>query len=108
MRLAVLKLTPQPGWILVDGNCAIDWEGRQQTVVHGDAMVASIAAASILAKVHRDRLLVEWDAEYPHYLLAKNKGYPTPEHLEALRLHGPCPLHRQSFRPVREAQGKFL
>jgi ribonuclease HII len=103
MRLAVEQLAPPPEWILVDGNCAIEWEGPQQTVVHGDALVASIAAASILAKVHRDAMLERWALEYPQYLLEKNKGYPTAEHLEALRRHGPTPLHRRSFAPVRRA-----
>ncbi len=67
-------------------------------MVGGDALSASIAAASILAKVTRDRALMEADALYPHYGFARHKGYPTREHREALRLHGPCPLHRRSFR----------
>ena len=73
-----------------------------RAIVHGDARSASIAAASILAKVERDARLVQLDRLYPQYLLAKNKGYGTPEHLAALAKHGPCPEHRQSFQPVKD------
>jgi ribonuclease HII len=72
----------------------------QQPIIHGDALSASIAAASILAKVERDRMMCEWDPVYPAYGLASHKGYSTPRHLAALRQHGPTPLHRQSFAPV--------
>jgi len=101
MRMAVDGLAIKPDWLLIDGNCAIEWPGRQQTIVSGDAQSMSIAAASILAKVHRDNLLLQYDAEYPEYLLARNKGYPTADHLKALAEHGPSPLHRRSFAPVR-------
>jgi ribonuclease HII len=74
-------------------------------VVGGDATVQAISAASILAKVHRDRLCLTLDAEHPKYGFAAHKGYSTPEHLEALRLHGASPVHRRSFAPVREALG---
>jgi ribonuclease HII len=75
----------------------------QQPIIHGDALSASIAAASILAKVERDRMISAWDPVFPMYGLASNKGYCTPPHLPALREHGPSPLHRQSFAPVWSA-----
>ena len=78
----------------------LDCEIAQRSIIHGDALSASIAAASIIAKVARDRMMVEFDPVYPAYGLASNKGYSTPFHLAALRQHGPCPLHRQSFAPV--------
>lgn len=101
---ALRALIPSPDHLLVDGNARIDWECEQQTVVHGDALSASIAAASILAKVYRDQLMREWDPVYPMYGLASNKGYSAPRHLEALREFGPSPLHRQSFAPVWNAR----
>ena len=76
---------------------------EQKPLIHGDARSVSIAAASILAKVERDRLMAEWDMVYPQYGLRRHKGYATPGHLAALRLHGPSPHHRFSFSPVREA-----
>jgi ribonuclease HII len=86
------------GLILVDGNRPIPQvPGPQRALIGGDARSASIAAASILAKVVRDHALTEADALYPHYGFIRHKGYATPEHLEALRQHGPCPLHRRSF-----------
>ena len=75
----------------------------QHPIIHGDALSASIAAASILAKVHRDHMIEEWDPVFPAYGLGSNKGYSTPKHLAALREHGPSPLHRQSFAPVWNA-----
>jgi ribonuclease HII len=101
---ALRLLIPSPDYLLVDGNARIDWECTQQTVVHGDALSASIAAASILAKVYRDQLMREWDPVYPMYGLASNKGYSAPKHLESLREFGPSPLHRQSFAPVWNAR----
>nr|MBP6077839.1 ribonuclease HII [Xanthomonadales bacterium] len=74
---------------------------RARAIVDGDALIAEISAASILAKVHRDRLLVELDAVHPGYGFAIHKGYPTPEHLAALKRLGPCPAHRRSFAPVK-------
>jgi ribonuclease HII len=76
---------------------------EQKSLIKGDARSVSIAAASILAKTYRDARMEEWDAVYPQYGLARHKGYATPDHLEALRVHGPTPLHRYSFAPVREA-----
>ena len=82
----------------------LDLPIEQRALIHGDARSVSIAAASILAKVERDRRMEEFDQIYPQYGLAQNKGYGTPEHLEALRRHGPTPLHRFSYAPVREAR----
>jgi len=99
MRDAVLQLAPTPDHLLIDA-LKIDCELPQNAIIHGDALSASIAAASILAKVERDRMMCEWDAVFPHYGLASHKGYSTPKHLAALRELGPTPLHRQSFAPV--------
>jgi ribonuclease HII len=99
MREAVSRLAPVPDHLLVDA-LRLDCELPQYPIIHGDALSVSIAAASILAKVERDRLVREWDPVFPMYGLASNKGYSTPRHLAALREHGPCPLHRQSFSPV--------
>lgn len=81
----------------------LDIQVPQRAIIHGDALSASIAAASILAKVERDRMISEWDPVFPVYGLKSNKGYSTPKHLAALREHGPSPLHRQSFAPVWQA-----
>ncbi len=99
MKLAVAQLQPGPDHLLVDA-LRLDCELPQNAIIHGDALSASIAAASIIAKVERDRLVREWDPVFPVYGLASNKGYSTPRHIAALREHGPCPLHRQSFAPV--------
>jgi ribonuclease HII len=99
MREAVLKLQPGANHLLIDAM-RLDCDLPQQAIIHGDALSASIAAASILAKVERDRMIREWDPVFPVYRLASNKGYSTPHHLAALRQHGPSPLHRQSFAPV--------
>jgi len=99
MREAVLRLQPAADHLLVDAM-RLDCELPQKAIIHGDALSASIAAASILAKVERDRLMCEWDAVFPEYGLASHKGYSTPRHLAALREYGPTPLHRQSFAPV--------
>jgi ribonuclease HII len=103
MRRAVLGLSRVPDLALVDGNRCPALECPVQAIVGGDGKVAAIAAASILAKVARDRELVRLDALYPGYGLASHKGYPTADHLAALRALGPSPIHRRSFRPVREA-----
>ena len=102
MREAVSRLQPLPDHLLIDA-LRLDCELPQQPIIHGDALSASIAAASILAKVERDRMVTEWEPVFPLYRLASNKGYSTPHHLAALREHGPSPLHRQSFAPVWKA-----
>lgn len=102
MREAVLQLNPVCDYLLIDAM-RLDCDLPQQAIIHGDALSASIAAASILAKVERDRMISEWDPVFPIYGLRSNKGYSTPKHLAALREHGPSPLHRQSFAPVWNA-----
>lgn len=99
MLQAVMALAPRPDYLLVDAM-TLAWEGAQRAMVQGDARSASIAAASIVAKVHRDALMRRWDAIYPAYGLAANKGYGTPEHLAALQRWGVTPLHRRSYAPV--------
>jgi ribonuclease HII len=107
MRRAVEQLVQIPDHLLIDGRDTIEWNCPQQAVIHGDALSFSIAAASVLAKVHRDRLLVELDAVYPGYGLARHKGYGSPEHLEALARLGPTPLHRRTYQPVAQAALRF-
>jgi ribonuclease HII len=102
MRKAVEQLAVVPDFLLIDGCDTIEWPCPQQAVVGGDARSLSIAAASVLAKVHRDRLLVELDAVYPGYGLARHKGYCSPEHLAALARLGPTPLHRKNWSPVAQ------
>jgi ribonuclease HII len=107
MRIAVEQLSVPPDYLLIDGVDTIEWPCPQQAVVQGDSTSLSIAAASVLAKVHRDRLLVELDAQYPGYGLASHKGYCSQEHLEALARLGPTPLHRKSYRPVAQTALQF-
>jgi ribonuclease HII len=102
MRIAVEQLAVAPDYLLIDGRDTIEWPCPQQAVVQGDARSVSVAAASVLAKVYRDRLLVELDAVYPGYGLARHKGYCVAQHLEALARLGPTPLHRRSFGPVAQ------
>ena len=102
MVLALSQLTVSPDYLLLDA-VTLDVQLEQKSLIHGDARSVSIAAASILAKVARDAVIEQWDASYPQYKLRDNKGYGTPEHLEALRVHGPTPFHRYSFAPVRES-----
>ena len=102
MRRAVEQLALSPDYLLIDGVDTIDWPCPQQAVVKGDATSFSIAAASVLAKVYRDRLIVELDRQYPGYGLANHKGYGVPEHLAALARLGPTPLHRRSYKPVAQ------
>jgi ribonuclease HII len=99
MREAVAQLLPAPDHLLVDA-VRVDWECPQTNIIHGDALSASIAAASIIAKVARDEMMRQWDPVFPQYDLASNKGYQSPKHLAALQEHGPTPLHRLSFAPV--------
>ena len=102
MLHAVRQLAPAASYLLVDA-VRLHCDLTQQPIIHGDALSASIAAASIIAKVERDRMISAWDPVFPMYGLASNKGYCTPHHLAALREHGPSPLHRQSFSPVWSA-----
>ena len=97
MRRAVEALPVKADFALIDGNCSRGFIIPTETVVKGDAKSASIAAASILAKVTRDRICIEQDKEYPEYGIAKHKGYPTKDHMDAVREHGPSPIHRRSF-----------
>lgn len=104
MRDALRNLGHVPGMARIDGNhLPKDLPCPAEAWIGGDARCRSIGAASILAKVTRDRLLVELDALYPDYGFARHKGYSTPEHLAALERHGPCPEHRRSYEPVRRA-----
>jgi ribonuclease HII len=102
MRLAVEQIAPTPDYLLIDGLDMIDWACPQQPAVQGDSTSFSIAAASVLAKVYRDRLLVELDTVYPGYGLARHKGYCSREHMEALTRLGPTPMHRKSYQPVAQ------
>ena len=97
MRRAVEALPVKADFALIDGNCSRGFTIDTETVVKGDAKSASIAAASILAKVTRDRGCLELDSEYPMYGIAKHKGYPTKEHMDAVRAYGPSPIHRRTF-----------
>ena len=100
MRRAVDGLRLKPVKVLVDGNRLPVLDVRAEAIVQGDALVPAISAASILAKVHRDRLCAQLHAQYPQYGFDRHKGYGTAEHLQALSEHGPCPWHRTSFAPV--------
>jgi ribonuclease HII len=104
MRRAVAQLDPQPHHVLIDGLLVKPFPIPQTAIVGGDGLSFSIAAASIIAKVTRDRLMVDMDARHPGYAFARHKGYGTPQHLAALKKHGPCPIHRRSFLPVRQAE----
>lgn len=102
MREAINGLSVKPDAILVDGKFRIpETEIPQRAIIDGDQLCVSIGAASILAKEIRDRIMEDFDTHFPRYGFARHKGYATPEHLAALREHGPSPLHRQSFAPVR-------
>lgn len=107
MRQAVEQLQPSADFLLIDGRDTIAWEGPQMAIIKGDAASMSIAAASVLAKVYRDQMLIDLDREYPGYGLARHKGYPCPTHIAALRQLGPTPLHRQSFQPVAAVAKQF-
>ena len=101
MKRAVQGLEQQPGLVLVDGNRLPQWSYAAETIIGGDAKVAAIAAASILAKVTRDRACHELHERYPMYGFAQHKGYGTAQHQAALQTYGPCPAHRYSYAPVR-------
>ena len=103
MERAIAKLSSSPNYIYIDGNrLPRQMRCNGEAVIKGDGIYACIAAASILAKVARDQIMADYANEYPEYGVERHFGYPTPEHLVALKAHGPCPIHRRSFAPVRE------
>lgn len=106
MRRAVLGLKRKPDYVLVDGFQIAGLNLPQMPVTGGDGLSASIAAASILAKVERDRIMDSYDQLYPQYGFSRHKGYATREHLTALKLYGPCPIHRAGFQPVKDLHGQ--
>ena len=108
MNLALAQLDPAPQHVLVDGLRVNSLKLPHTAIVSGDSLSYSIAAASVLAKVSRDRLMVQLHEQYPHYGFAEHKGYGTPEHLAAIKAHGPCPIHRQSFSPCRPKQAELF
>ncbi len=101
MQEAVMKLSETPGCLLIDGPKAPKLPFTQFPMVNGDGLSFSIACASVVAKVTRDRMMDYYDTLYPEYGFKKHKGYGTPEHLEALKKHGPCEIHRKTFEPVK-------
>ena len=103
MQRTVENLKPAPHRALIDGNRAPPLSCEVRTVIGGDALIASISAASVLAKVYRDRLMLSMHSLYPDYGFDRHKGYPTAHHLERLKALGPCPIHRKTFAPVRKA-----
>ncbi len=110
MRIAVSQLTVEPDLILIDGNKTFAHAAKREAIVKGDAKSFSIAAASIVAKVIRDRLMVELDKEFPHFNWSRNKGYPTKDHIRAVLEYGSCIHHRKSFLkniPVWQQNGLF-
>ena len=100
MAKAVARLNLKPDVVRVDGNQRPPIDGLVETLVGGDALEPAISAASILAKVHRDRYMLGLHEQFPAYGFDRHKGYPTADHIKALTMHGPCPAHRQSFKPV--------
>ena len=108
MHDALARLAPEPAHVLVDGLRVKSLRWPQTPLVKGDARSYSIAAASVLAKVTRDRMMVAYDRQFPGYGFAEHKGYPTPAHLAALARLGPCAIHRRSFAPLRAAQREFV
>jgi len=102
MKKAVVAMAKQPDFLLVDGKFPVPMALAQQALVKGESKSASIAAASIVAKVERDKLMNDFHRQYPAYGFDRNKGYPTAEHRKAIQMHGPCAIHRQSFKCVRE------
>jgi ribonuclease HII len=102
MRAATAQLGATPDHVLIDGLPVRHFPIEQTALVGGDNLSFSIAAASVIAKVTRDRLMLDFDREFPEYGFAQHKGYGTALHLERLRLHGPCPIHRRTFLPVQQ------
>jgi ribonuclease HII len=108
MNQALAELQPPPEHVLVDGLRVKSMLFPQTPLVKGDARSYSIAAASVLAKVTRDRLMLEYDRQWPVYGFAEHKGYGTPQHLAALAKHGPCPIHRRSFAPIKTKEAELF
>lgn len=106
MKKAVEKLPCLPDFLLVDGKFTVPLAVAQKAYVKGDSRSASISAASIVAKVTRDAIMEQYHLEYPRYNFARHKGYPTAEHRRIIREIGPCPIHRQSFKPVRDCSAR--
>jgi ribonuclease HII len=102
MQRAIVALPMQPEHLLIDGLPVPLFQQPQTAIVGGDGKSKSIAAASVIAKVTRDRMMRKWHSEFPQYSFDRNKGYGTREHLESLQIHGPCPIHRRSFAPVSQ------
>jgi ribonuclease HII len=102
MRRAVNVLPTRPDYVLIDGNKTISGPWRSKAIVKGDSLVRTIGAASIIAKVTRDRLMIESAQHFPQYGFDKHFGYPTAAHRAAIKKFGPCPIHRRAFRGVRE------
>ena len=102
MQRAIASLPMQPEHLLIDGLPVPVFQQPQTAIVGGDGKSKSIAAASVIAKVTRDRMMRKWHSEFPQYSFDRNKGYGTREHLESLQIHGPCPIHRRSFAPVSQ------
>ena len=108
MNAALAQLQPPPQHVLVDGLRVASMQLPHTALVGGDGLSYSIGAASILAKVSRDRVMIELDQHYPAYGFAEHKGYATPEHLAAIKAHGACPIHRQTFSPFRPLQAEMF
>lgn len=108
MNEALAKLEPQPEHVLVDGKPVKTMKLPNTAIVKGDAKSYSIAAASVLAKVTRDRMMLEFHAQFPDYGFAEHKGYGTPQHLAAIAEHGACPIHRRSFAPLRPVASELF
>ncbi|MEZ5405671.1 MAG: ribonuclease HII [Verrucomicrobiia bacterium] len=106
MELALCQFVSPPDWVLMDGRPFRDFPFPHEGIVSGDRLSYSIAAASIIAKVVRDRLMRDWHQQWPHYGFDQHKGYGTPQHLEALKRYGPCSIHRNSFAPVLRAASR--
>ena len=101
MAISVKNLSPQPDYLLIDGKFRIPTDLPQEPIIRGDALSISIAAASIVAKVSRDRLMERYDQDYPQFGFSRHKGYPTKAHKEAIRTFGCCPIHRRTFKGVK-------
>jgi ribonuclease HII len=107
MQRAIEQLNPAPEKAQIDGNRAPPLSCQTETIIGGDGLIPAISAASILAKVYRDRLMLKYHKTYPGYGFDRHKGYPTALHLERLKIFGPCPIHRRSFAPVKQAALRF-